>query len=244
MKDRVDWLRLVPGLALVFGLFHGAATFLESDRGQSGILVGALVLAATAAVYRFVSRERSDAVFRQLGLGVPRATGMIVASAIAVLLWIAALLFVRAKGLTGSFYPGWLSLVPGLFAQAGIAEEVLFRGYLFGQLRAGRTFWQAAMVSMVPFVGVHLILFLTMPWPIALASVLLSVVISFPLARLFELGGSTIWPPALLHFVIQGTAKVLVFPEGGDSFALAWMAASAAIPLLVFARFRVPRASS
>jgi hypothetical protein len=91
---------------------------------------------------------------------------------------------------------------------------------------------------MVPFVGVHLILFLTMPWPIALASVLLSVIISFPLALLFELGGSTIWAPALLHFVIQGTAKVLVFSEGAESFALAWMAASATIPLLVFAADR------
>jgi membrane protease YdiL (CAAX protease family) len=244
MKERVDWLRLVAGLAVVFGLFHGAATILESDRGQRGILVCALVVAATAAVYRFVSRGRKDDVVQQLGLGVPRASGMIVASAIAVLLWIAALVFVRARDITCSFYPGWISLVPGLFAQAGIAEEVLFRGYLFGQMRAGRTFWQAATVSMVPFVGVHLILFLTMPWPIALASVLLSVIISFPLARLFELGGSTIWPPALLHFVIQGTVKVLVCSEGGDRFALAWMAASATIPLLVFTRVRTTRASS
>ena len=235
---------LLLGLALVFGLFHGSATILGSDRGQYGILIGSLVVAATAAVYQFVSLGRGDAAFRQLGLGVPRSRGMIVASAVAVLLWMAALLYMRAKEATFAFYPGWLSLVPGLFAQAGIAEEVLFRGYLFGQLRVGRTFWQAATVSMVPFVGVHLILFLTMPWPIALASVLLSVIISFPLARLFELGGNTIWAPAVLHFVIQGTPKVLVFPDGAESFALAWMAASATIPLLVFTRLRVTKASS
>jgi hypothetical protein len=97
---------------------------------------------------------------------------------------------------------------------------------------------------MLPFVAVHLILFLTMAWPVALASVLLAVIISFPLARLFELGGDTIWPPALLHFVIQGTVKVLVLPSGAESFALAWMAASAAIPLLVFTRVMVTRASA
>src|SRR5262245_56167198 len=124
-------MRLLLGLALVFGLFHGSATILGSDRGQHGILVGALVVAATAAVYRFMLRRRDDAVFRQLGLGAPAAAGMAGATVIVVLLWIAALLFVRAKGMTFSFYPGWLSLVPGLFAQAGIAEEVLFRGYLF-----------------------------------------------------------------------------------------------------------------
>lgn len=244
MNDRADWLRLVPGLAVVFGLFHASATILGSDRGQRGLLVGSLVVASTAGVYRFMSRRPGEAVVRRLGLGAPRAEGMMVASVIAVLLWIAALLFVRAHGMAVSFYPGWLSLLPGLFAQAGIAEEVLFRGYLFGQLRRGRTFWQAAAVSMVPFVGVHLILFVTMPWPIALASVLLSAIISFPLARLFESGGHTIWPAALLHFVIQGTPKVLVFPEGAESFPLAWMAASATIPLLVFARVRETRASS
>ena len=134
-----------------------------------------------------------------------------------------------------SLYPGWISLLPGLFAQAGIAEEVLFRGYLFGHIRRGRTFRRAAALSMAPFVGVHLVLFFTMPWPIAFVSVLLAVVISFPLARLFELGGNTIWAPALLHFVVQATVKVVVFSQGAESFALAWMAASATIPLLVFA---------
>ena len=124
------------------------------------------------------------------------------------------LLFVLARGMTPAPYPGWISLLPGLFAQAGIAEEVLFRGYLFGHIRQGRTFWRAASLSMLPFVVVHLVLFFSMPWPIALASVVLAIVISFPLAYLYELGGNTIWAPALLHFVIQATVKVLVFPHG------------------------------
>lgn len=88
---------------------------------------------------------------------------------------------------------------------------------------------------MIPFVIVHLVLFYTMAWPIALASVLLAIIISFPLAHLYELGGNTIWGPAILHFVIQSTVKVLVFPRGGESFALVWMTASALLPLLVFA---------
>jgi membrane protease YdiL (CAAX protease family) len=44
-----------------------------------------------------------------------------------------------------------------------VAEEVLFRGYLFGHLRRGRSFWRAAVLSMLPFVCVHLLLFFTMP---------------------------------------------------------------------------------
>jgi membrane protease YdiL (CAAX protease family) len=94
--------------------------------------------------------------------------------------------------------------------QAGIAEEVLFRGYLFRHLRQGRTFWEAAIVASGPFVLVHLSLIATMPWAIALTSVLLAALISFPLARLFELGGNTVWAPALVHWVVQGVVKVVI----------------------------------
>ena len=228
------------GLFLVFALFHGSATILGSDRGQRGILVGTLVVAATAAAEWFLLRRQRGAAIGQLGLGQPRAHGIVVAGCASFLLLMVALLFVRTRGLAIALYPGWILLLPGLFAQAGVAEEVLFRGYLFGHIRVGRTFWQAAIVSMLPFVSVHLVLFGSMPWPIALASVLLAIIISFPLAYLFELGGNTIWAPALLHFVIQATVKVVVLSHGAESFALAWMAASAIVPLLVFA-FQVPR---
>ena len=51
-----------------------------------------------------------------------------------------------------------------------------------------------------------------------------------PSPRLFELGGNTIWPPALVRFVVQGAIKVIVDP--GALLPVAWMAASAALPLL------------
>lgn len=94
---------------------------------------------------------------------------------------------------------------------------------------------------MVPFVVVHLLLFLTRPWPIALAATLLAVVLSFPFAHLFEVGGGTIWARALLHFIIQGTVTIVVISGDGSSlFPLVWMLASALIPLLSFLAFRPP----
>jgi hypothetical protein len=60
-----------------------------------------------------------------------------------------------------------------------------------------------------------------MPWPIALAALLLSVVLSIPFAHLYELGGATIWAPAVLHFVVQGTIKVITFAgDDASSFPL------------------------
>lgn len=76
-------------------------------------------------------------------------------------------------------------------------------------------------------------MFATLPWPVALAAVALSAVIGFPLAHLFELGGNTVWPPALVHFAVQGAIKILEIP-GDALLPILWMAASATIPWLAF----------
>ena len=83
-------------------------------------------------------------------------------------------------------------------------------------------------------------MFVTVPWPIALASIVLAAILSFPLAYLFELGGRTVWAPALVHFVVQGAVKVAVPVEESPRFPLVWIAASATLP---FAAFLIPRAN-
>jgi hypothetical protein len=88
---------------------------------------------------------------------------------------------------------------------------------------------------MLPFTVVHLILFFSMSWPIALASILLALVMSFPLAKLFELGGRTIWAPAIVHFVVQGLVKVVVVSgESAGLFPVFWMTVCAVVPLCAF----------
>ena len=235
------WLRLVLGLAVVFALFHVVANTLGSARGEAGVAIAALVVTGVAAIDRLLFKAPPRDVIRHLGLGLPRWHGILLACAVAALLLFAGVVLAVASGLTIRLLPHWPWMLPGLFAQAGIAEEVLFRGYLFRYVRVGRSFWRAASLSMLPFVGVHLLLFWTMPWPVALAALLLSVIVSFPLARLFELGGDTIWAPALLHFVIQGAIKLLILPAGAQAFAINWMVASAVVPLVVFVRYPVRR---
>ena len=228
------WTRLLLGLALVFALFHWTAAALGSERGEAGLVVGALVVAATLAVERVLFGRPVSSAAREVGLGVPEARGLVAAvGACAMLL----LVFPATAALDGSrlvLDEQWAALLPGLFAQGGIAEEVLFRGYLYRRVRAGRTFWRAVALAAVPFVVVHLFLFATMPWPIALAAVLLSAIVGPPLAHLFELGGGTIWAPALLHFTIQGAIKLVSLAPPDARLPVIWMAASAVLPFLVF----------
>jgi membrane protease YdiL (CAAX protease family) len=224
---------LIAGLALVFALFQGLAHTLGSDRGQAGLLVAAVVIAALVAVERLLFGQSPAAALRSLGFGPPAMKGLAIALGLGVLLVAVIPTYAAMNGVSVAPYPGWMWLLPGLFAQGGVAEEALFRGYLFGRLRRDRSFWRASALAGMPFVLVHLYLFATLPWPVALASVLLATIISFPLAHLFELGGNTIWPPALLHFTVQGAVKVLELP-GNTLMPLVWIGASAALPYLGF----------
>jgi membrane protease YdiL (CAAX protease family) len=230
-----QWFRLLVGFAAIYALFQVSAATLGSDRGQAGLIVGALVVAATLAVERLAFGQTLTSAARAIGLGRPHHTGVAVSVVICVLLLLVVPAWAWMAGGSGTFAPGSLWLLPGLFAQAGIGEEVLFRGYLFGHLRRERSFRAAALLSMLPFVGVHLLLFVTMPWPLALAALVLSVALSFPMAHLYVLGGATIWAPALLHFVVQGTVKVVVLTgDASPIFPLVWMVASAILPMLAF----------
>jgi membrane protease YdiL (CAAX protease family) len=230
---------LLLGLFSVFALFQWSAAVLGSDRGQSGLRVGALVVGATLAVECLWRRQTLISAARAVGLGRPDRLGLAVSAGLCLALLVLVPLFARITGSAVTIAADSPWLLPGLFAQAGVAEETLFRGFLFGHLRRGRSFGRAATLSMLPFVAVHLFLFVTMPWPVALAALLLSVAISFPLAHLYELGGATVWAPALLHFVVQGTVKIVVITgDAAWAFPLMWMAASMGLPLLAF---QVPR---
>ena len=208
------------------------AQFLGSDRGQAGIVIGLLVVAATVVVEVVIFRQPPGPAARSLGLGRPRADGLIVAVAVCVGLLLVVPVFAKVTTDSPTFLPGWWRLLPGLFAQAGAAEEAVVAATCSVACAKGDRSGAQPFCLFLPFAAVHLVLFLTMPWSIALAALILSIVLSVPLAHLFELGGGTIWAPALVHFVVQGTVKVITFSDAtGSGFPLAWMAASALVPM-------------
>jgi membrane protease YdiL (CAAX protease family) len=120
----------------------------------------------------------------------------------------------------------------------GIAEETLFRGFVFGHLRRegqGKTFRQAAWISLPIFAAVHLVLFVQNPWMIGVLGTLIAVTAAFPLAWLFEQGGFSIWPTVILHVATH----VVRFVEINETFymtmVLAWLILQVGAPFLIFA---------
>ncbi|MGH7217863.1 MAG: lysostaphin resistance A-like protein [Candidatus Microsaccharimonas sp.] len=83
---------------------------------------------------------------------------------------------------------------------APIAEEVLFRGYLFGKLRKYVPLWLAILVTSALFAAVH------GQWNVALDVFVLSVVMC-----LLRVVSKSLWPAILLHMMKNGIAYYFLF---------------------------------
>ncbi|RYX78358.1 CPBP family intramembrane metalloprotease [bacterium] len=83
---------------------------------------------------------------------------------------------------------------------APIAEEVLFRGYLYGKLRGAVPIWIAAIVTSIVFGAIH------GQWNVAVDVFALSLI----LCSLREITGS-IWAGVLLHMLKNGIAFYFLF---------------------------------
>jgi membrane protease YdiL (CAAX protease family) len=229
-------LKAALATVLIFVVFDRSAAWLGSTRGEAGVAVCAIVLALVFGAERWLGAVPLRSPPRALGLGPPQALALALAAALcgALLLFFPLFAMLTERPLAVRADAAVLAL--GIFAQGGIAEEALFRGFLYRRLRVARKFWPAAALAALPFIAAHLLIFATLDFAIALAAVLVSVSLTFPLARLFDLAGGSIWPGAIVHAVVQGAIKLVELASGdGVALAIAWMIVSAAAPWIVFA---------
>jgi membrane protease YdiL (CAAX protease family) len=166
--------------------------------------VGAIMVAA-----RLISAETFRDSMRSAGFTRPHAKATAAACLVSLPMWAFLPLTALAEGVDVALRPTWLSLLVGVVLVNGIAEEVIHRAFVFGQLRPGRSFAVAATISAAVFAGQHVYIMATVGWVTGLASVLLAALLSYPLAYAFERGGNSIAGPAVLH--TSSNAPVLIF---------------------------------
>ncbi len=226
---------MLAGFALLWGILHGSASALGSLRGEWGIVVALLVVASAILWESRTRRIRRAEAARSLGLVRPALRPLLGACAVSAALLCLLPLYGWSTATPIALVPNWYLYVPGLLAQAGIAEETVFRGFVFRHFRNGRPFWRAALLSALPFTLVHLMLFATLDAAVAAASLALALSMSFPLAWIFERSGNSIWPPAVVHFVAQGAIKLVEIPVSDFVPLVAiWMLAGGVLPWLLF----------
>jgi len=158
------------------------------------------------------SATSADA-FRALGFVPARRAIVITVLLVSVPMWIFLPCFAWIRGTSVVVRSDWLVLLIGVVLVNGITEEVIHRGFVFGHLRASRSFAGAASVSALVFAAQHLYLIVTMGWAVGLSSVLLAAFLAYPMAFVFERGGRSIAGPAILHTSTNTPAIILALPE-------------------------------
>jgi membrane protease YdiL (CAAX protease family) len=214
------WIALVLAMlgaraaAGAVGVGPGAALVLK------GIVPALVAIGATIACEARISGRPLRECMRAVGFRSPRP-GQLRVVGLALIPIAASYAVIFALLRVPFETEAMLPLVIAKYAIAqGIAEEVLFRGFAFRHLRAGRTFGRAALLSAVIFAAVHLTNLLkgmTAEVVIGMAiSTVYAFVLAFPFALLFERGGGSLAGVSLLHFVIDSNNW---FPKLGESAA-------------------------
>jgi membrane protease YdiL (CAAX protease family) len=218
------------GFAVLYGVLAGLA---EIDAtGRYGLAVLAGVLLTALVVERVLDGTGAVAALRALGFGRPTARALLVALAVSVPVVVVPAV---VAGVRPELRPGWPWLLVGVFAFHGLAEEIVWRGYAYRRLRAGRSFGRAVVLTMPLVVVAHVPVVLGSGVAVGAAAMVVAASTAVPCAHLWEMGQRTIWAPALLHTAIDHF-KLLVLPAGSTlTFSLALAAVSATVPLLVLA---------
>jgi membrane protease YdiL (CAAX protease family) len=153
-----------------------------------------------------------------LGVAWPRLRAVVVAGLVSLPMWLGLPVIGWITGAGLALHPNWPALLFGVILVNGITEELIHRGFVFGNLRRVSSFRVAAISSAVIFGLQHVYLIFTIgPLP-GVMSILLAVALAVPLALHFERGGRSIVAPALLH--TSSNAPMVLFAQGEAAASL------------------------
>ena len=230
--------RIVFGAAVMYVVLQGGLTLLTGriDQTLAAIAVAAAMMVVAFLIERWSFGRDIPHAFVALGLSRPRRAAMAVSLAIIVVMAAFFPVYSLATGVPIELRPDWLWVLLGAIALNGVAEETLFRGFVFGHLRqAGQSFWRAGLISLVIFGLVHLYLFVQNPPLVATLALIVAVAAAFPLAFLYERAGNVIWAGVVLHVGTHFFRLVDIPDAQYMSVAVTWLVLQIGLPFLVFA---------
>jgi membrane protease YdiL (CAAX protease family) len=241
--------KVLIGCGLMFAVIEFGTSWLAQgvDLPTAAIVATLAMLVLAIALDRRFFGRALGASLAALGFRAPALGAVAVAVIVSLLMLVFFPAFAAVTGASIRLRPDWAWILVGAIAFNGIAEESLFRGYVFGGLRrAGHGFVPAATISLVIFAAVHLFLFIQNPFIVGLLATLVAVAAAFPLAYLFERGNNSLWPPAIMHVAAHTIRLVDVAEPFAMTANLSWLLLQIAAPFSVFVLGRrlVPAAVS
>jgi membrane protease YdiL (CAAX protease family) len=233
---RINLVKIGVGFAILWLVLAKLAEYLGSYRGERGLVIGVAVVTAAVLWEQLLGQRGFMKALRALGFRKSATHALLWTLVMSLALVGFVPLYAVVTGTPIKLRSDWLFLLPGLFAQGGIAEETVFRGYLFRHIRNYQSFWRSALLSVVPFAVAHFpLLHQLTDVAYALMSLLVALSVGVPLAWLFECSGRSIWPPAIVHFIMQAGAKIVEMPDTQwPTFVTLWMVVCLLLPWSVF----------
>lgn len=212
-------------------MLAGTSSFDPTARWGPAILA-AVILASLAVSVLLYRTSPRDAV-RALGLGRPDARSLVVAAIIAGLV---VLVFPVTTAVSGTSIPlvhGWPWALIGILTLHGLAEEMVWRGFVFRRLAEGRAFWTAVWLTMPLIAVTHVPILVTSGPAIGIGAMVVAAVTSIAFSRLYVMGGGTLWAPGLVHAAID-SFKLVVLPAAALAvYPYLIIGFSIVVPLLV-----------
>ncbi len=229
---------IIAGYLLIYGVFELMAKITgDTIKLENAMVISVSVLLSAVIVEMVFFKTRFTEFVTRLGLGRPGKRSIIASIVITVLLLLCYPLITFLTGFQFKLPENWLWLFIGVFLLHGIAEEVMYRGFLFRRLRESRSFWKAAWFAVIFFTLAHIPIIINQGMLVGGMAVLLAVVSSIPFSYLYEKGNNTIWAPAIVHAAIDTVIPILAAGKMDETSAIAvslWMFFSMVIPYLSF----------
>lgn len=229
---------ILIGCAGMFLILQIGTTWLAGklDMTWAALIVTAIMLGVAVVCERLVFKHTLPQALRVLGFGRLNVRALLAVVVIACIMLMFFPVFSLITDTQVRLKSDWLWILIGAIALNGIAEETLFRGFVFGGLRkAGLSFGHAGVISLMIFAAVHGLLYVQNPFIIAFLATLVAVAAAFPMAYLFERGRNTLWAPVILH-VTAHAIRLVDIPEGYYLRAVGiWLVLQIGVLFLVFA---------
>ncbi|HMQ70525.1 MAG TPA: CPBP family intramembrane metalloprotease [Ignavibacteria bacterium] len=231
-------LKIIAGYAFIYAVLEILAALTGDPLNTvNAAVISAGVIAAVIIAQTVLFKNGFSNMKEYLGIGTPSAVSILISIVISILLFLCYPLITYITGYRFRLPDNWLWLGAGVFLLHGIAEEVLYRSYLFRYLRNGRSFNRAVWISVLLFSTAHIPVIISQGIFVGGSAVMLAAVSSFPLSKLYEKGNNTIWAPAIVHTAIDTIIPLIATDKGDQSYQTAvviWMVASMIIPYGVF----------
>lgn len=224
-----------PGFLAAFVAAWGA---LEIFGSSPPVPLSALTaLAASAAcVFGFVASQgtlTAAEVFARLGLGRPTTRSMVAALTVGSAVVGTFAVGAAISGVHLHWRSNWPAVLVGALLFHGVAEELVWRGFVFGHLRRTHDRRTAIRRSMPLIALTHVPILFGNGLLVGSLAIATASVTCVPFSYLYEQGGRTIWPAAVLHgFVGMWQVPERSYP---DSYQPVILLATLAVPFLVHA---------